>query len=318
VEGGLEEGGAGFSRALLGEARVLEHSIFENRGDSLEPSTEASAQGNCDAGCLGGYTGHGQGALLHPGLSYVPREPDAASGVQGRSPAQHILDYNATTGRKLKNDDKPFWWNLTEEAKRERKFKRAYQRFMLGVGMPGEYRLLTLTTPENFRGDIHEAWRKFLKRMGRRGMIREYFAVKEWNKAHTCQHLHIVLRLDYIGYQVALQQWKAVTGAVWIHVDKVCSVKGMACYLGKYLNKAYDEEPGKRSYWYAYEWIYRKWRAFSKAMFKLGESVAVTEHGLIHGIKESQSRLKHMNGRLVEATLRAVRAGIPVKELVQF
>ncbi|MBI2853082.1 MAG: hypothetical protein HYX84_08330 [Chloroflexi bacterium] len=75
------------------------------------------------------------------------------------------------------------------------------------------------------------------------------------------------------GYQVARQQWKAVTRALWVHVDKVSSVKGMACYLGKYLNKAYDDEPGKRSCWYAYEWVYRKWRGFSKAMFKLGESI---------------------------------------------
>ncbi|MFC2062429.1 hypothetical protein ACFLS8_00550 [Chloroflexota bacterium] len=111
--------------------------------------------------------------------------------------------------------------------------------------MPGEYRLLTLTTPQYFGGVIHDAWRKFLKRMRRRGLIREYYTVKEWNKAHTCQHPHVVLRLDYIGYQVACQQWQAVTGAVWIHVGRVRSLKGMACYLGKYLNKAYYDEPGK-------------------------------------------------------------------------
>ena len=229
-----------------------------------------------------------------------------------------ILDSNSVSGRKLNKGEKPFWAYLTEEEKRERKFKRAYQRFMLGVGMPGEYRLLTLTTPENFEGVIHDAWRKFLKRMRRRGLIREYYIVKEWNKAHTCQHLHVVLRLDYIGYQVARQQWKAVTGAVWIHVDKVRSLKGMACYLSKYLNKAYDDEPGKRSYWYAYEWIYRKWRGFSKEMFKLGESITSCEHELIHGLTDLKQRLEYMNWRLIGATLHAVRVGLPVTELVQF
>ena len=106
-----------------------------------------------------------------------------------------ILDSYTTTGRRLNSDYKS-WWLLTEEEKRERKFKRAYHRFMLGVGMPGEYRFLTLTTPPDFKGLIHDAWRKFLKRMRRRGIIREYYIVKEWNKAHTCQHLHVVLRLD--------------------------------------------------------------------------------------------------------------------------
>jgi len=189
---------------------------------------------------------------------------------------------------------------------------------MLGVKMPGDYRLLTLTTPEGFDGDIHDAWRKFRKRMQRRGLIREYFAVKEWNKKHTCQHIHVVLRLDYIGYQIARQQWKEVTGALWIHVDKVHSVKGMASYLGKYLNKAYDDEPGKRSYWYSYGWVYRKWRAFSKEMYKLGEPVTDCEHELIHGLQDYDKMLDYMNWRLIGATLHAVRVGLPVTELVQF
>ena len=233
------------------------------------------------------------------------------------TPSPPILDSNTTTVRMIQNDYKP-WWLMTDEDKRKRKFNRAYQRFMLGVGMPGEYLLITFTTPPGFKGNINRAWRMFLNRMRRRGIICEYYAVKEWNKDHTCQHIHAVFRLDYIGYQVARQQWKEVTGAVWIHVDKVRSAKGMASYLGKYLNKAYDDEPGKRSYWYAYEWIYPKWRGFSKAMFKVGESVTPTEHELIHGLGDKKQRLDYMNWRLIEATLKAIRKGLPVKELVQF
>ena len=91
----------------------------------------------------------------------------------------------------------------------------------------------------------------------------------------------------------------------------------MACYLGKFLNKAYDDEPGKRSYW-SYEWIYRKWRGFSKEMFKLGESITICEHEIIHSIIDFTDRLKYMNWRLAGATMHAVRVGIYVKQLVQF
>lgn len=140
------------------------------------------------------------------------------TGAYAGAASAPILDYLATSARCDKPTLRKPWWELTEEEKQERKFKRAYQRFMLGVKMPGEYRLLTLTTPPDFKDDLHTAWRKFLMRMRRRGMIREYYAVKEWNKAHTCQHLHVVLRLDYIGYEVARRQWEAITGAKWIHV----------------------------------------------------------------------------------------------------
>jgi hypothetical protein len=42
-------------------------------------------------------------------------------------------------------------------------------------------------------------------------------------------------------------------------------------------------------------------------MFKLGESVAPSEHEIIHGIKDFQDRLKYMNWGLVGATLHATR-----------
>lgn len=49
---------------------------------------EASPQGNCDAGYLGAYQAQGQGEEAHPGLSSpLCLEADAASGVQGQSPA---------------------------------------------------------------------------------------------------------------------------------------------------------------------------------------------------------------------------------------
>jgi hypothetical protein len=52
--------------------------------------------------------------------------------------------------------------------------------------------------------------------------------------------------------------------------------------------------------------------------FKLGELIKPSEHELIHGIKDFENRLNHMNWRLVGASLHAVRMGIPIDELVQF
>ena len=104
-----------------------------------------------------------------------------------------ILDNNTTTARKVDLKYKP-WWQLTEEEKKQKKFNRAYQRFMLGVGMPGEYRLLTLTTPPDFNGDIHDDWRKFLMRMRRRGLIREYYAVKDKKVPFYIAHKKVFFR----------------------------------------------------------------------------------------------------------------------------
>jgi hypothetical protein len=196
---------------------------------------------------------------------------------------------------------------MTKDEKLKRKFNRAYQRFMLGRGFPGEYRLMTLTTPENFKGSIHQAFRKWLFRMRRKKVVLEYFIVKEWNERHTCIHLHMVLRLEYISYDWAREQWKAVTGALWIHVDKVYSVKGMANYLGKYLLKSYEDMPGQRGYWYSYEWIHPKWHTFNKTMFKYDESISSVESELIHELKEKRERLDYMNWRLKGACLNKIR-----------
>lgn len=209
----------------------------------------------------------------------------------------------------LKADSRP-WYFLTKEEKEKRKFNRAYQRFMLGRGFEGEYKLVTLTTPETFQGDIHNAWEKWVKRMRRLGYHLEYYAVKEWNKKHTCVHIHAVLRINFIDYKTARQQWREVTGAVWIEIEKVYSVKGMANYLGKYLNKGYADNPGKRGYWYSYEWIHPKWHAFNKEMYKFGQSVHPTESELIHGLANEEERNRYMNYRRQEAYLYAIRIGI--------
>ena len=201
------------------------------------------------------------------------------------------------------------WWMQTKEERLKCKFDRAYQRCMLGLGFEGEYILLTLTTPEGCKEDIHNCWEKWVKRMRRRGYILEYYAVKEWNEKGTCIHIHVILRLDYISYNIAREQWKAVTGAVWIHVDRVHTAKGMANYISKYLLKGYKNNPGKRGYWYSSEWINPKWHAFNKAMYKHGISVTPTESELIHNLKDKKKRKDYMNWRMADACLGAIRAG---------
>ncbi len=51
--------------------------------------------------------------------------------------------------------------------------------------------------------------------------------------------------------------------------------------MGKYINKGYRDNPGKRGFWYSYEWVHRKWHVFSEAMFKFGERITATEFELI-------------------------------------
>ena len=52
-------------------------------------------------------------------------------------------------------------------------------------------------------------------------------------------------------------------------------------------------------------------------MFKLGELITNSEHELIHRMTDLKERLDYMNYRLIEATLKAVRVGLLVNELVQ-
>lgn len=184
--------------------------------------------------------------------------------------------------------------------------KRAYQRCILGTKFKGEYRLLTLSTPEDFEGDIHNAWRRFVRNMRRRGLLREYFVVKEWNKKHTCVHLHAILRLSWIDYMLARMLWNRITGAVWIHVDKVKGYKHMTRYLTKYLVKSFLEEPQKRAYWYAYEWIYRKYRAFVSDMFKLGVRIRDSEHFAIKSLNLHMRKV-YFNERIFYALIDYIR-----------
>jgi len=198
-------------------------------------------------------------------------------------------------------------WAFTPEEQAERKFRRAYQRLSVG-GKIGRLVLVTLTTPESFQGGLHRAWRLFCWRARRRGLLREYYAVREWNEKHTCKHLHVLFRTeDELGVQAVRACWLAAVNAsesearelnsagvgshaagasgeeaaclpfsmVWTHHKWVRDEKGMFAYLAKYLLKSGFEEPRKRGYWYALNWVVRGYAGISKASYacglKLGE-----------------------------------------------
>lgn len=173
-----------------------------------------------------------------------------------------------------------------------RKMRRALSRFYLGKKLSGDYLLVTLTTPEGQEIDLHRAWRKFVMRLRRRGIGREYFAVREWNKRGTCQHLHVVFRARYMDIEILRQQWEQVTAARWIHLDRVYGGnKGIARYLAKYLVKGSVNGPEPRFisderlpthgyyaklgrlYWYAYQWIFRGWRAYNYIAYRINKLV---------------------------------------------
>lgn len=208
---------------------------------------------------------------------------------------------------------------LTENEKKEKRIKRAYQRFLLGTDLPGTYRLVTLSTPDSYHGDFHNDWTKLVRRMSRRGIPKHYFAVKEFNKKRTCKHLHVAMRLKWIDFLLLRQQWNVITGAVWIHVDNITTNRHMARYLSKYLTKSAEDFPGLRSYWYSYEWIYRKFATFSKDMWRYGRPLDLAMHKLFHDINDLASRVVLMNSELLNAfNLAHASPEFPIISLIQY
>lgn len=227
------------------------------------------------------------------------------------------------------------------------KFRKAYSRLMIG-GRIGRLLLVTLTTPETFQGDMHRAWRLFMWRARRRGLMREYFAVKEWNEKHTCEHLHVIFRTeDELSVALIRQCWTmAVLGAsgkpqeycgknggcqIWTHHKWVYDTAGMGTYLAKYLLKAMTENYACRSYWYAVDWICRGFAGFSKALWMLGKTIDVLGVKLLRagnvGYRQYKmlSRLRldaakdgfYYGGFVLEQELKAIRRVIDVKEVCE-
>lgn len=147
--------------------------------------------------------------------------------------------------------------------------KRAISRFFAGSGYE-RLLLVTLTTPEGFEGDIHRAWRLFVFRLRKRGLFRRYFAVREWNEAKTCIHLHVVFQTrSELDAQALRSQWQLATKSefCWTKHEWARDKGKMGAYLAKYLTKALE---GHRSYWYSSWWVFSGFARWSKGLWALG------------------------------------------------
>lgn len=188
----------------------------------------------------------------------------------------------------------------SDAEKRDRKVRRALSRLYAGFDVEpmkfdgnaawrkkkggdwkltrtcSNYVLVTLTTPEGHAVDLNRAWRKFISRLARTGVSREYFAVREWNKRKTCEHIHAIFRASFIDAGVLRLHWKAAIGytgrfASWVHIDRMYDQeKGIARYLTKYLVKGMDLHGEGRSFWYSYQWVFKRWTAYSYLVYKVG------------------------------------------------
>lgn len=170
--------------------------------------------------------------------------------------------------------------NSTEKQWRSRSCKRNYPVIVEGV-MRRDFRkmlFLTFTTPPEFSGSLNHAWRLWRLRMKRRGYDFDYCLVKEYNSKRDLVHIHCIADTEYLDYNVAREQWKAVTGAVWFHGEKTYlksrrrakrdGAKGLANYLAKYMFKQ-DGMKGRRL-WYSKGWLGVNWRKFTRALYILG------------------------------------------------
>jgi len=182
--------------------------------------------------------------------------------------------------------------------KRNRKLKKALVRFYKGNSQSGVYHFMTLTTPDDQDPkELNHHFRKLKLILSRADLRIDYFAVREWNKKHTCQHLHLVTRLDVPVCSKMICPWlnlliriswtfaiyktydckKTPTGLIICKIIKQYgNKKGLANYLAKYLTKGIDklEDEGvkfiskQRLYWISYGWILRGWICLEKLKFR--------------------------------------------------
>jgi len=192
--------------------------------------------------------------------------------------------------------------NIIRQRKPEqalKSMKRGLHRIHTGASVKGSYLLVTLTAPGSV--DLHTAWRKFRWRMRSRKLDYEYFAVKEAGEKTGHLHLHVLFRVDWMSVDVVRRQWTEACGSpvenCWTHHDKVTSLHDLGKYLTKYMLKNARIGLG-RAYWYSAGWVFRKWVAFSKAMWTVG-------HGLS---REKLLRQREQSGlsTLIACLLRAV------------
>jgi len=185
------------------------------------------------------------------------------------------------------------------------KFRRAYSRCIIGCKAPGELVFVTLTTWPGMKVPLWVAWQRFTARLRRINMLPAYYAVREWNKSGTCEHLHVIMRINHMLWYVVRLHWSIATGYAkdisrnrckglqyyynWqqplLRVQIIAAyghARNMANYLAKYLTKSFEsvkliESYGRpergRNFWYSFTWIFRGWRAMSRLCYRFGVRV---------------------------------------------
>ena len=148
---------------------------------------------------------------------------------------------------------------------RTRRVRRFYHRYLTGVGVGGQVRILTLTSSDEAveRGyDIHRSFRALVLRLRRRFGRFEYIGVRE--KKGDREHLHIVFRGRYMEQAVVSRIWNEVHKSPVVDIRLIRGVKGGARYLAKYLVK------GERNrYWTSYNWVFQGWIRWSQKVKQL-------------------------------------------------
>ena len=158
----------------------------------------------------------------------VPPAPQAASPS---------LDYMVTSAREA-----------------GRKQRRAWQRIMSGLHIPGQYRLLTLTSSPAAPRPIQASWHILIARLRRRGLVNDYCKVIEYTKSNH-EHIHCIFRGSYIEQRQLSEHWASIHASPVVDIRQISaghqSRSRAAYYLAKYLSKV-----GSRRLSPSARWLY--------------------------------------------------------------
>jgi hypothetical protein len=141
---------------------------------------------------------------------------------------------------------------------------------LIALGCAGDpTRFLTFTVIHTPGGNplvgaklLTASFRIFLKLLKRKypGQRLEYLAVMEAHKSGW-PHLHVIARGPWIDIEWMREQWKRLTGAHRIGLEKPKTKRGVAAYVGKYVGKEPHKFGALKRYWQSKAWDKRKKRS---------------------------------------------------------
>jgi len=137
------------------------------------------------------------------------------------------------------------------------KSRRCYHRVISGLERGGSFRFLTLTSSNESPDTCQRSWRVIYMRLKRRGLVQAYIKVPELSK-NGKQHLHIILRGEYIAQAALSEMWQEIHKAKVVDIRR-CNLKrgkrGLAAYMAKYMSK-------ENIFRYSWSWSW-VWRGFA-------------------------------------------------------